>query len=276
MSSQNVDDPSMMEVTGRVLIGTIVALVVVLILVFLFHIYANWLWHRRQQTIDGANNRRIQNQQPGVTVLRRGLDAAFLKTLPLVEFNPKDFKDGLECSVCLSELEEKEKTRILPKCNHVFHAECIDMWFHSHSTCPICRNSVSDQMEISVESLLENHQMQQRSTNEGDLGSHTLPANVLFWGDETEVSTLTSQLEEATNSQQTPVLPFEPTSSSSSSSSSETTNNDRMKPDLVIDIPRLQASEEDDEKTPIMRSLRRILSSRFNPFSPAASEQPQN
>ncbi|MGJ2918479.1 RING finger domain-containing protein, partial [Salmonella enterica subsp. enterica serovar Paratyphi A] len=38
--------------------------------------------------------------------------------------------------MCLSEFEEKDKLRVLPKCNHGFHLECIDMWFHSHSTCP--------------------------------------------------------------------------------------------------------------------------------------------
>ncbi|KAJ0794430.1 putative transcription factor C2H2 family [Helianthus annuus] len=273
-TGQNLNDPGLMEVTGRVLIATIIALVVVLILVFLFHIYAKWLWHRRQQAIDTTNNRRNLDQHAGVTVLRRGLDADFLKTLPISQF---DSKDGLECSVCLSEVEQGENTRVLPKCNHVFHAECIDMWFHSHSTCPICRNPVSEQTtEVSVESLLET---QQRS---GDF-----PTNVLFWGDETEVSTLTSQLEEANtnnNNHQGPVLPFEPTASSSSSSSSETNNyKDRLKSDLVIDIPRQgSGEEEEDERTPIMRSLRRILSNsrRFNPFSPGSSastsEQPQS
>ncbi|KAL4560108.1 hypothetical protein LXL04_032257 [Taraxacum kok-saghyz] len=265
MSDNRLEDPGVMEVTGRVLISTIIALVVVLILVFLFHIYAKWLWHRRQRVIDAHNNRHRQDQHSGVTVLRRGLDAAFLNTLPVVLFEGKDFKNGLECSVCLSEVEEGEKARILPKCNHAFHAECIDMWFHSHSTCPICRNPVQEQTEVSVESLLENHQTQEQSTNSGDPNSRTFPANMLFWGDETEVSTLTSQLEEANNQNQAPILPIEPASSSSSSSTSSQTNNDRTKPDLVIDIPRqVVISEEEDEKTPVfsgMRSLRRILSS---------------
>ncbi|XP_076890420.1 RING-H2 finger protein ATL60-like [Bidens hawaiensis] len=270
-----------MEVTGRVLIATIIALIVVLILVVAFHIYAKWLWHRRQQGIDTSNNRRHQEQHAGVTVLRRGLDAAFLKTLPVIQFDSKDFKDGLECSVCLTELEQGEKTRVLPKCNHAFHAECIDMWFHSHSTCPICRNSVSEQTEVSVESLLENHAAEEPSRISGDF-----PTNVLFWGDEMEVSSLTSQLVEANNNNnhQASVLPFEPTSASSSASASASSssaagsNKDRLKPDLVIDIPRAgQGSEEEDARTPIMRSLRRILSTsrRFNPFSPG-SEQAQS
>ncbi|XP_024972144.1 RING-H2 finger protein ATL3-like [Cynara cardunculus var. scolymus] len=252
MPAQKLDDPSVMELTGKVLIATIVALFLLLLLVFCFHLYAKWLWHRRQQSMDGLNNRRHQDQHhSGVTVLRRGLDASFLKTIPIVHL---DSKDGLECAVCLSELQEGEKTRILPKCNHAFHVECIDMWFHSHSTCPICRNLVSEQTDkISVESLLE------EQSSRGDF-----PTNMLFWGDETQVSTLTSQLEET----QHQALPNEATSSSSQ------TNNDRAKPDLVIDIPSSQVTSE-DEKTPVlsrMQSLRRILSSssrRFNPFSPS-------
>ncbi|KAI3526673.1 hypothetical protein L1887_05934 [Cichorium endivia] len=93
-----------MEVTGRVLIATIVALFVVLILASLFHIYAKWLWYRRQRSIDAHNNHRRQDQHSGVTVLRRGLDASFLKTLPVIQFETKDFKDDLECSVCLAGL----------------------------------------------------------------------------------------------------------------------------------------------------------------------------
>ncbi|CAH1442386.1 unnamed protein product [Lactuca virosa] len=263
MSDQRLVDSSVSKLSGRVLMATIIALFIVLILFFLLHIYAKWLWHRRQQGIDAHSNGRLQDQHSGVTSLRRGLDASFLKTIPVIQFEAKDFKDSLECSVCLSEVEEGEKARILPKCNHAFHAECIDMWFHSHITCPICRNPVQEQAGVSMESLLENHRTQEQWTNGGD--SH---------GDETEVSTLTSQLEEANNQHQVPILPFEPPSSSSSSSSlSSQTNNDRGKPDLVIDIPRLVVSEDDVEKTPVfsgMRSLRRILSSsrRFNPFSP--------
>eukprot|EP01018_Ginkgo_biloba_P000211 Gb_04643 [translate_table: standard] len=42
---------------------------------------------------------------------------------------------------CLCEFEKNEKGRMLPRCSHSFHTECIDMWFHSHSTCPLCRTS---------------------------------------------------------------------------------------------------------------------------------------
>ncbi|EPS66911.1 hypothetical protein M569_07866, partial [Genlisea aurea] len=47
-----------------------------------------------------------------------------------------------ECAVCLAEFDESDVVRLLPKCNHSFHIECIDTWFRSHSTCPLCRSPV--------------------------------------------------------------------------------------------------------------------------------------
>ncbi|KAE9587779.1 putative transcription factor C2H2 family [Lupinus albus] len=54
----------------------------------------------------------------------------------------KDLKIGkgtLMCAVCLNEFEENDEIRLLPKCYHVFHHHCIDVWLFSHMNCPICR-----------------------------------------------------------------------------------------------------------------------------------------
>ncbi|KAK8942403.1 RING-H2 finger protein ATL1 [Platanthera zijinensis] len=59
-----------------------------------------------------------------------------------------------ECSVCLMAFEDGEEVRQLPQCGHVFHVACIDMWLHSHSSCPVCRGSAlptpSNSMEMSA------------------------------------------------------------------------------------------------------------------------------
>ena len=47
------------------------------------------------------------------------------------------------CAVCLQEVLQGERLRKLPQCDHCFHVHCIDEWFQSHSTCPLCRNEVS-------------------------------------------------------------------------------------------------------------------------------------
>nr|KYP75760.1 RING-H2 finger protein ATL3B [Cajanus cajan] len=49
----------------------------------------------------------------------------------------------MECTVCLSEFEDKDTIKMLPKCAHVFHQQCIDNWLPSHMTCPICRHNLT-------------------------------------------------------------------------------------------------------------------------------------
>ncbi|KAI3917620.1 hypothetical protein MKW98_021382 [Papaver atlanticum] len=44
------------------------------------------------------------------------------------------------CSICLCELSNGERVRVLRKCKHIFHKECIDEWLPFRSlNCPICR-----------------------------------------------------------------------------------------------------------------------------------------
>eukprot|EP01018_Ginkgo_biloba_P000206 Gb_04647 [translate_table: standard] len=74
-----------------------------------------------------------------------GLDAAAIQAVPVFEFQSVCFRDGLQCAVCLCEFKENERGRVLPKCKHSFHIECIDMWFYSHSTCPLCRTRVQSE-----------------------------------------------------------------------------------------------------------------------------------
>ncbi|KAK2972386.1 hypothetical protein RJ640_014444 [Escallonia rubra] len=47
-----------------------------------------------------------------------------------------------ECPVCLSAFVAGEELRRLNKCEHAFHAPCINAWLSSHSTCPVCRAAV--------------------------------------------------------------------------------------------------------------------------------------
>ncbi|KAA8534167.1 hypothetical protein F0562_031640 [Nyssa sinensis] len=73
----------------------------------------------------------------------RGLDPSVIDSFPIFVYSAvKDLKIGrgaLECAVCISEFEDNQTLRLLPKCDHVFHPLCIDAWLASHSTCPVCR-----------------------------------------------------------------------------------------------------------------------------------------
>lgn len=69
-----------------------------------------------------------------------GLDEALIKSITLVKYKKGDGLVGSgDCSVCLGEFQEDESLRLLPKCSHAFHVECIDTWLRSHSNCPLCR-----------------------------------------------------------------------------------------------------------------------------------------
>ncbi|KAK4853075.1 hypothetical protein QYF36_003353 [Acer negundo] len=69
-----------------------------------------------------------------------GIDRAAIESLPFFRFaSLQGSKEGLECAVCISRFEETEILRLLPKCRHAFHINCIDKWLESHSSCPLCR-----------------------------------------------------------------------------------------------------------------------------------------
>ncbi|KAM3206321.1 hypothetical protein ACQJBY_061797 [Aegilops geniculata] len=50
----------------------------------------------------------------------------------------------MDCAVCLGQVEAGEKLRRLPKCAHLFHADCVHAWLRAHSTCPMCRAATTD------------------------------------------------------------------------------------------------------------------------------------
>lgn len=73
-----------------------------------------------------------------------GINKTVIESLPFFRFSSlRGSRAGLECSVCLSKFEDIEILRLLPKCKHAFHIDCIDHWLERHSTCPLCRHRVS-------------------------------------------------------------------------------------------------------------------------------------
>jgi Ring finger domain len=74
-----------------------------------------------------------------------GVDQSFIDTLPVFLYKAIiGLKDPFDCAVCLCEFNHDDKLRLLPKCSHAFHLECIDTWLLSHSTCPLCRRNLLD------------------------------------------------------------------------------------------------------------------------------------
>lgn len=72
-----------------------------------------------------------------------GLDQALINKISVYKYKRNDgVVEGTDCSVCLGEFREEESLRLLPKCSHAFHLQCIDTWLSSHSNCPLCRANI--------------------------------------------------------------------------------------------------------------------------------------
>ncbi|KAE8700735.1 hypothetical protein F3Y22_tig00110556pilonHSYRG00658 [Hibiscus syriacus] len=241
----NIDESKAVAITGKIMIIAIIILFLVVVFVLFLHLYAKWFWWRVEEPTPPSSSRRRRRFvfAPGQDTTHpmratKGLDPTILASLPVLIFSQEELKEGLECAVCLCEVVGGERGRLLPKCNHGFHVECIDMWFKSHSTCPLCRNSV-----VAVED------------------SPTFPTNMLFWGNhQGQVSSGGANLEEGSSASASASA-----SSAAFASSSTASCSDRQQGMLVIDVP-MNANDnfpEEESKSPMptrLRSLKRLLS----------------
>lgn len=129
----------------------VVILSVVLILSGLLHLLARCLGRRRATRVARVP---VREQSPLVSALHgqlqqlfhmhdAGVEQAFIDTLPVFAYGSiRGLKDSTDCAVCLTEFGDDDRLRLLPKCKHAFHLECIDTWLLSNSTCPLCRRSL--------------------------------------------------------------------------------------------------------------------------------------
>ncbi|KAL6838872.1 hypothetical protein ACP4OV_031308 [Aristida adscensionis] len=73
-----------------------------------------------------------------------GLDENLISKITLCKYKRGDaLIHTTDCSVCLGEFRDGESLRLLPKCSHAFHQQCIDKWLKSHSNCPLCRSNIT-------------------------------------------------------------------------------------------------------------------------------------
>jgi hypothetical protein len=66
------------------------------------------------------------------------------------------FGETIECSICLDQIKEGERTLRITSCQHGFHQECLDPWLLANSTCPNCRGSVRPETEITPLQRIQN------------------------------------------------------------------------------------------------------------------------
>ncbi|XP_076897662.1 E3 ubiquitin-protein ligase RING1-like [Bidens hawaiensis] len=88
-----------------------------------------------------------------------GLERSVIDSIKVFKYRKEDGVIDSDCPVCLGVFQDDDRLRLLPKCSHAFHVECIDTWLRSHKNCPLCRAPVvvsvgqSDRnsVELSVE-----------------------------------------------------------------------------------------------------------------------------
>ncbi|XP_066318652.1 E3 ubiquitin-protein ligase EL5-like [Miscanthus floridulus] len=141
-----------------------VAGILLLFVVFAFGLATlQYCFHASRDRDVGSGRRRrgprtaAGGSSRGGTRTSRGVDPELLRSLPVTVYHlatqgsdkGQHQQDAVECAVCLAELQDGEEARFLPRCGHGFHAECVDMWLASHTTCPLCRLTVSKPDEVS-------------------------------------------------------------------------------------------------------------------------------
>jgi RING-like zinc finger len=178
---------SVMKFT-ELMIGALIIVIILLVLLILMYIYAKRYPGAIPIFRHGTARLIFSSAQPESSMDAKappcGLDPKAIKALPFLVFKPEDFENrGIDCAVCLSEVSTGENVRILPKCNHGFHLDCIDMWLFSHCTCPLCRCPVADDL---VPSQPLDYASMVNSTDTAE-SVPNFPTNVLFWGSQDQI-----------------------------------------------------------------------------------------
>ncbi|GMH13620.1 hypothetical protein Nepgr_015461 [Nepenthes gracilis] len=121
---------------------------------FLLLLYAKHC--KRENGVVGYFGDWTNDARAGVTAVtarkNSGVERSVIESLPVFRFGSlTGQKEALECAVCLNWFEPVEVLRLLPKCKHAFHVECVDTWLDAHSTCPLCRYRVDPEDILLVE-----------------------------------------------------------------------------------------------------------------------------
>uniref|UniRef100_A0A0E0L9D6 RING-type E3 ubiquitin transferase n=1 Tax=Oryza punctata TaxID=4537 RepID=A0A0E0L9D6_ORYPU len=112
-------------------------------------------------TIPAAALAALSRQEQRSRQQQRGLDPAVVESFPTMKYaEARELRDGgkdavLECAVCLSEFDDDEELRLLPKCSHAFHPDCIGEWLAGHVTCPVCRCNLAPEDPAAAAAVAE-------------------------------------------------------------------------------------------------------------------------
>ncbi|KAG7994880.1 hypothetical protein I3843_01G080900 [Carya illinoinensis] len=144
LADDDHDDPSIFQFSPLI-VAVIGILASAFILVCYYTIISKYCRRRGSgDTSMELNDSRDPGNNESLQASSAGLDESIVKSITVYRYKKVEgLVEGTDCSVCLSEFQENESLRLLPKCNHAFHLPCIDIWLKSHSSCPLCRSIIS-------------------------------------------------------------------------------------------------------------------------------------
>jgi len=119
---------------------SVVFLVTGLAMVFVVHVLVlfwalNWCCRAQAQPSSRVGERAEEGGGGGLSAEQVG-------ELPCHECKEGPGAGAGECAVCLEAFRAGDRRRVLPGCEHGFHAECVDSWLRKSRRCPICRAEV--------------------------------------------------------------------------------------------------------------------------------------
>ncbi|KAK7252106.1 hypothetical protein RIF29_35830 [Crotalaria pallida] len=127
---------------------------IILVIIVIYFYAKHHLRHQhraRQQNLLHRISTQIAHANVNSPVsLNSGLDPQVIASIPKFLYKETNqFIQGevTECSVCLGTILGDETIRVLPNCKHMFHINCVDEWFISHGTCPVCRAAVEPKVQ---------------------------------------------------------------------------------------------------------------------------------
>ncbi|GAB4826802.1 hypothetical protein Ancab_033683 [Ancistrocladus abbreviatus] len=143
------------EIHGQTLFYIFILFSIIL-LVTLLLLYARWFFRFRHLAASTAaaataatmsvseQQLIIPSPRPNQPPRPNGLEPNIIQSLPIMlhQSSATDCINELECCICLGVFEDGDKVKVLPKCQHRYHCDCVDRWLISHSNCPLCRISI--------------------------------------------------------------------------------------------------------------------------------------
>ncbi|KAG4960394.1 hypothetical protein AAZX31_13G215400 [Glycine max] len=154
--SKDKDGEEPLGIGLQVMLAAAFSLFGMILLIIIFHFCVKYFIRRQQRRRQNDLLYQISTQIAPIDVSsveprNSGLDPLIIASLPKLLYKQTDqFKQGeevVECSVCLGTIVEDTISRVLPNCKHIFHVDCVDKWFNSNTTCPICRTVVDPKVQ---------------------------------------------------------------------------------------------------------------------------------